>query len=59
MTLSVYDRAKQEGAEEKAIQFATSLLADNMSVEKVVQYTGLSEEKVKELQTKLEQDRNL
>jgi len=57
MTLSVYDRemerAKREGAEETFINIAISLLADDMSVEKVMQHTGLSEEKVRELQAQM------
>ena len=53
MTLSVMDRAKQEGAEENSINIAISLLSDNMSIEKVMQYTGLSEEKVRELQAQM------
>ena len=55
--MNLHDRdikkaAKEEGRNEQAIENAKTMLADELSPEKVSQYSGLPIEKIHELQEK-------
>ena len=43
-------RGREQGRAEKALKVAKEMLADGMPVDKIVKYTGISEEEIKTLQ---------
>lgn len=47
------EEGREEGARQKAVENAKTMLADNLSPEKISQYSGLPLEQVLELQKEL------
>jgi predicted transposase YdaD len=46
---TIAQQLKKEGKKEERFETAKRMLLDNLSIEKVIKYTGLTEKEVKEL----------
>lgn len=49
----VRKHGREEGRNEKAVESARNMLKDNLPIEKISQYTGLSLEKIEDLEAEL------
>lgn len=46
---NVVDTSKAEGREEKAIEFARKMKNNGESIDKIIEYTGLTKKQIEEL----------
>ena len=51
--LMAEEKGLKEGAKQKSIEIAKSMLNDNIDINTIIKYTKLSEKEIKELQNKL------
>lgn len=51
------EKGREEGREESKLESAINMLNDGLSLEKICKYTSLSEEKIKQLQDKLQSNK--
>ena len=52
--MTIAERLIKEGKEERSIEVARNMLQDGESIEKIIQYTGLTKEEIEKLKDEYE-----